>query len=352
MLGWVLGLLLAAAPAAAQPAPCTVSDPASLRACMGSLAAGSRVVFTRDVSCRSATECCPGGAAPMRVAGHANVTIDGQGHTLRRTAGQKTCQALVVRNAPELAIANLTFDEDKSAAPCELAEKSCPATLDIANTKGLTLDRVRVLSGKGYVVRIWNSADIAIRRAEIADAGIIALYAGHFQYGATTNLLIEDSRFLRARTNGVALQGVDGAVLRGNLFQNNHWHGLWPVPNVPGGITPGGQLLLAAGSRMTVQGNTIAGGNCANCTPSKLVTAIEVGEGPHGPGAHSLTITQNRICHDGPGMAIYHNPGAPAGPATVTANRFSGYTGVDNLRGPVARSANAIVHGDSCGLPP
>lgn len=352
MLAWLAAVLLLAAPAAAQPAACQVSDPASLRACMAGLAPGARVVFTRDVTCRSTAECCPGGVAPLRIAGPANVAIDGQGHTLRRTAGQKACQALVVRNAPGLTIARLTFDEDRAAPPCELADKPCAATLDIGNTKGLVLDRIRVLFGKGYVVRVWDAADITLRRSEIADAGIIGFYAGHFKYGPTTNLAIEDSRFLRARTNGVALQGVDGAVLRGNLFHNNHWHGLWPVPNIPGGITPGGQLLLAAGSDMRVEANTIAGGNCANCTPSKLVTAIEVGEGPNAPGARGVTIAGNRICHDGPGMAIYHNPGAPSGPASVTANRFSGYTGVDNLRGPVARASNTIAHGDSCGLPP
>jgi hypothetical protein len=350
VFAWLAALLLLAAPAAAQPDACRAADPASLRGCMAALAPGGRVVFTRDITCRSAAECCPGGAAPMRIVGHGGVAIDGQGHSLRRIAGQKACAAVVVRNAPDLTIANLTFDEDKAAAPCELGEKPCAHTLDIGNTRGLVLDRIRVLSGKGYVVRVWNAADVTMRRAEILDAGMIGFYAGHSRFGATTNLTIENSRFVRARTNGVALQGVDGAVLRGNLFHNNHWHGLWPVPGVPGGITPGGQLLLAAGSRMVAEGNTIAGGNCGNCTPSKLVTAIEVGEGAHAPGVRDLTIAGNRICHDGPGMAIYHNPGAPAGPASVTANRFSGYTGVDNLRGPVARAANVIAHGDTCGL--
>jgi len=287
----------------------------------------------------------------MRLIGHGGITVDGQGHTLRRTAGQKACQALVVRNAPDLVIANLTFDEDKAAAPCELGERRCAHTLDIGNTKGLLLDRIRVLSGKGYVVRIWHAADVTVRRAEILDAGIIAFYAGHFQYGPTTNLTIEDSRFVRARTNGVALQGVDGAVVRGNLFHNNHWHGLWPVENIPGGITPGGQLLFAAGSGMVAEGNTFSGNNCDNCWPSRLVTAIEVGEGAHAPGVRDLAIARNRVCHTAPGMAIYHNPGAPPVSAVVTANRFSGYTGVDNLRGPVARSGNAIAHGDTCDVP-
>ena len=41
----------------------------------------------------------------------------------------------------------------------------------------------------------------------------------------------------------IALVGLSG----------QHWHGLWPVANVPGGITPGGQLLLGQGTRMTVE---------------------------------------------------------------------------------------------------
>jgi len=359
-IGW-LGVLLGALPGALVGTPanaqapavpasstCAVADLTTLRECLRTAMPGGRIVFTRDVVCRTAQECCPGGAAPIRIAGLAGVTLDGQGHALRREAGQKSCQAVVVRHATDITIANLTFDEDNAAAPCELAEKSCPSTLDLGASQGLTLDRVRVLSGKGYVVKLWTVTDFTMRRSEIADAGIIAFYAGHYKYGASARLTIDDSRFLRARANGMALQGVDDVVLRGNRFQGNHWHGLWPVPNVPGGITPGGQLLLAQGSRMSVEGNVFVGSDCGNCKPSKLVTAIEVGEGPDSPGVKELSITANRVCHDGPGMAIYHNPGAPGGEAKVTGNRFSGFTGVDNIRGPVTRAANIIAHGDTC----
>ena len=334
--------------AAAQGAACIVSDAASLRACMRDAAAGGRISFASDVVCRSAGECCPGGMAPMRIMGIAGLTIDGNGHTLRREAGQKSCAAMVVRNSPNLTVANLTFDEDAKAAPCELKDKPCASTFDIGNTKGVLMDRVRVLSGKGYVIKLWTVDDFTFRRSEVADAGIIGFYAGHFRYGASHRLVLEDSSFLRARANGVALQGVDDAVVRRNRFEGNHWHGLWPVPNVPGGITPGGQLLLGQGTRMTVEGNTFVGENCGNCTPSKLVTALEIGEGADSPGVKELRITGNRICHSSPGMAMYHNPGSPPGEALVSGNRISGFTGVDNLRGPVTRGGNAIAHGDVC----
>ena len=334
--------------AAAQGAACTVSDGASLRACLAAATAGGRIDFARDVVCRSAGECCPGGLALMRVMNVADLTIDGKGHTLRREAAQKSCAVLVVRNAPNLTVANLTFDEDSRAAPCELKDKPCASTFDIGNTKGVLMDRVRVLSGKGYVIKLWTVDDFTFRRSEVADAGIIGFYAGHFRYGASHRLVLEDSRFVRARANGVALQGVDDAVVRRNRFEGNHWHGLWPVPNVPGGITPGGQLLLGQGTRMTVEGNVFTGANCGNCNPSKLVTALEIGEGPDSPGVKDLRITGNRICNNAPGMAMYHNPGSPGGEATVSGNRISGFTGVDNLRGPVARSGNAIAQGETC----
>ncbi len=345
-----LALLAWAAPgkATAQPATCQAGSLAALRACIAQAQPGARIALTQDIACRGTQECCPGGAAPLRLTGTPPLTLDGQGHSFRRTAGQRACQAVVVRNAPGLTIANLTFDEDRAAPPCELADKQCPATLDIGNTRGLTLDGVRVLWGKGYVVRIWTGADIVIRRSEIADAGIIALYAGHFKYGRSTNILVENSRILRARTNGLAFQGVDGAVVRTTRFEGNHWHGLWPVPNVAGGITPGGQLLFAQGTGMRAEGNTFVGANCANCKPSQLVTAFEIGEGNHSPGVADLAITGNRICHANPGWAIYLNPGAPLGPATIANNRVSGYTGIDNMRGQVARSGNSIAHGDTC----
>lgn len=338
-----------AAPTSAQPAPaCEANTLPTLRACIAGAQPGARIALTQDITCRGVQECCPGGAAPLRLTGTQSLTLDGQGHTFRRTAGQRACQAVVIRNAPALTIANLTFDEDRAAPPCELADKPCPFTLDIGNTRGLTLDRVRVLWGKGYVVRIWGGADIVVRHSEIADAGIIGLYAGHFKYGPTTNILIENSRFLRARTNGVALQGADGAVVRNTRFEGNHWHGVWPVPHIPGGITNGGQLLFAQGTGMRAENNTFASTDCTNCTPNPLVTAIEIGEGKDSPGVSNLAITGNRICNTRPGWAIYHNPGSSPGTATVANNRLSGYTGVDNLRGPVSRSGNTIAHGDTC----
>lgn len=345
----MLVALVLGAPASAQGAGCSVSDVASLRACMAGAGAGARISFARDVVCRSEGECCPGGMALFRIMGLGDVSIEGNGHTLRREAGQKKCAAMVVRNSPKLAVSNLVFDEDSRAAPCELKDKPCASTFDIGNTKGVLMDRVRVLFGKGYVIKLWTVEDFTFRRSEVADAGIIGFYAGHFKYGASRRVVIEDSRFLRARTNGVALQGVEDAVVRGSRFEGNHWHGLWPVPHIPGGITPGGQLLLAQGARMVAEGNTIVGANCGNCTPSKLVTALEIGEGPDSPGVADLRIVGNRICNVGPGMAMYHNPGAPGGAAVVSGNRISGFTGVDNLRGPVTRGGNAIRHGDSCG---
>lgn len=340
-------LLGRAGPTAAQAA-CQAGDVAALRECIRVAPQAGPIRLTRDIACSFVAECCPGGAATLRIAGVRGLEIDGQGHALRRTAGQKACAALVVRDAPGLSIARLTFDEDSAAPPCELADKGCPSTLDIASTTKLTLDGVRVLWGKGYVVKLWNASDIAIRGTEIADAGIIGLYAGHYRYGATSRLVIENSRFLRARANGVALQGVDDAIIRASRFEGNHWHGLWPVPNVPGGITTGGQLLLAQGTGMRVEGNIFQGAACGNCRPSPVVTAIEVGEGPEGPGVAGLSITGNRICNVEPGMAIYHNPGAPARTASVAGNRVSGYTGIDNLRGAVARSGNILAHEDRC----
>ena len=344
----LLALIALTAAVSAQPAACVVSDLASLRACIGGAAPGARISFARDVACRSAGECCPGGLALLRIMGVAGVSIDGNGHTLRREAAQKQCAALVVRNSPNLTMTNLTFDEDARAAPCELADKPCASTFDIGNTKGVLMDRVRVLFGKGYVIRLWTVEDFTFRRSEVADAGIIGFYAGHFKYGASHRVVLEDSRFLRARANGVALQGVDDAVVLRNRFAGNHWHGLWPVPNIPGGITPGGQLLLGQGTRMTVQDNSFAGNNCGNCNPSKLVTGLEVGEDAQSPGVKDLRITGNRICNTSPGMSIYHNPGANLEGAVVSGNRVSGFTGVDNLRGPVTRAGNVIAQGETC----
>ena len=232
----------------------------------------------------------------------------------------------------------MTFDEDQTTAPCELADKPCASTVDFASSQDLTLERVKIAWGKGYVVRIWNVQGFALRQSEITDAGIIGLYAGHYRYGASARITIEGTTIARARANGAAFQGADDVELRNNRFIGNHWHGLWPV--AAGGITPGGQLLIGQGSRIAVTSNRFEGGDCRDCRPSRFVPALELGEDGKAPGVHGLTISGNLMCHAGGGLAIDQNPETTVTGAAILGNRLSGFTRPDGIAGTVRREGN------------
>ncbi len=341
----VLAVMLAVAtakPSTGAFAVCQISDITSLHDCFRQASVYERFEFTQDVSCADERSCCPAGARGlMTLVGLSGRSIDGHGHVLKRMAGQKTCPALFIQQASDIAVQKLTFDEDAATPPCELAEHDCPSTLDIATAHDVSLDGIAVRSGKGYVVRIWAVRGLTMRRSEIRDAGIIGLYVGHYLYGASGNITIEDSRFLRSRANGVAIQGGDDVVLKDNLFVDNHWHGLWPVPNIPGGITPGGQLLIAQGSRIMVAGNVFRGVDCGNCRPARHIVAVEVGEDAAAPGVHGFTLSENVFCYATAGLAIAQNPGTRVSSASVERNRIAGFEVLDNLLGGVHRADNA-----------
>ena len=329
--------LLAAPPARADT--CAISDIATLTACFVAPGAHERFVFTADVVCSRQTDCCPGERpALMLMNGVHGRVIDGQGHRLKRQAGQKACAALLVRNGQDITVRALTFDEDQTAAPCELSDKPCASTVDFASSKDLTLERVKIAWGKGYVVRIWNVQGFTLRQSEISDAGIIGFYAGHYRYGASARITIEGSTIARARANGAAFQGADDVVLKDNLFVGNHWHGLWPVPG--GGITTGGQLLIGQGSRFAITGNRFDGNDCRDCRPSRFVTAIEVGEDAKAPGVHGLTISGNLMCYAGDGAAVRQNPGTKVDGMELLGNRLKGFSRADESVGPVRRERN------------
>lgn len=360
--GWAMLLLalvlpaltLPAAPTRAAERTCMIGDLAALGRCFGHAPAYSRFVFTADLRCTTAATCCPGGRSPMRLQNLSGRVIEGGGHVFRREAGQRACPALVLRHVERVALRDLVFDEDGRAPPCELAAKHCAATLDISLARAVTLEDVRVFGGKGYAVRVWNSADFTFDRSAVIGAGIIGLYVGHYRFGPTRGVRITDSVFADNRTNGIALQGVlpdqrgaDGrswpVLVQGNVLVDNHWHGLWPIP---GGVTTGGQLLVADGSDIVVRDNIFSGHPCGNCFRSRHVAAVEIAEPGGAPGVAGLAIRDNvALGIDETAAAFHVNVGARVSGLEISGNRVEGFPYVDDSRGLARGTGNRATAG-------
>lgn len=326
---------------------CPIHDLASLAACFDKAGSVDIFRFTADITCGTATACCPAGARGlMRLQGVRGKIIDGGGHRLRRSAGQALCPAIQVQAAQDVLIDGLTLDEDAATPPCSLAQKDCAATIRIQSARNVRIDSTRIYAGKAYVVFVWETDGFALARSTVADAGIIGVYVGHFQHGESRNVVIADSIIARARTNGLALQGAvsdDPArpvVVLGNSFTGNHWHGLWPTAK--GGVTSGGQVLVADGRNIRVAGNLIADGRCGNCVPAQTVVAIELAdEGPPPAGVNGLAIAYN-ILLNGAGTAIRQNPQGVVERLVLEGNIARGFDRLDDGTKAPRRASNRM----------
>lgn len=331
-LAWLL--LTTPARASSEPASaakCTITNDETLHACASRVEAYHALVFAADIT-SSAAACGPGGAAVIAVRDGADLTIDGKGHTWRRQS-PLTCSAIAVTGTRGFVVRNLAIVENPQTPPCELNQKRCPSTVDIRGSANVALDCVRIYNGKGYVVRVWHSNGFTFSRDVIANAGEIGLYVGHWKYGASRDIVISGSVFAHARTNAVAVEGAEDVTIQDNVFNDNHWHGLWPVSGVAGGITSGGQLLLADATQAVIAHNIFANGACTNCVPrNQAVSTIELGGDAGDPGVHGLAIADNTVLN-ATGAAFYQNPGTLVSNVQVTGNRLRGTMALDNIRG-------------------
>jgi hypothetical protein len=267
---------------------CTASDLSSLKTCLQHIESYDRISITANISC-SGTACCGPNDTMLEIFGQQNKTIEGNGRTITRTENQRLCMALKLSQSSNLVVRNLTFDEDANDLPCEVAD-GCKETLYLNNAHHTTIDNVRFLNGKSYVVYLWATDHFKFINSRIENAGIIGLFAGYMGYvpsrpeldAPSHHLTITGSTFIGARTNAIALEGVRGTVaipnlVKDNVIRSNHHTGLWGPPVCNFGICPGGQVYLADVDHLSFQNNTVADGYCENCW-NQVVHAIEIGK--------------------------------------------------------------------------
>jgi hypothetical protein len=312
-------------PSAAAPSgTCSITDNTSLRNCADHAATYATLAFTADVSSPATPASCgPNGTDAIIIRGLTGTVIDGQGHTWNRAA-PLACSAILLQQAHDITIRNLSIVDNPGVPPCELSQKKCPYTINVDTDSNVTLDGVKVYDGKGYVVRVWHTNGFTFTNGVIANAGQIGIFVGQWKFGASQNVSVTNSVIAHSRTNGIAIQGAEGVTITGDVFNNNHWHGLWPVANVKGGITTGGQLLLADATDAKVTGNLFANAACGNCVPKgQAVLTIELGEGPAEPGVKGLVIENNTVLNSF-GPAFHQNGGSNVANVQVAGNKLRG----------------------------
>ncbi len=323
---------------------CLAGNLSALRNCAAKARSYGTIALTADIACGTASACCPtNSGATVLLTAAANLTVEGNGHTLARHAAQTVCPALLVNAGSNVLVHALNVDEDGTAPPCELATNPCANTVSVQQSKNVRLSGTNVYFGKGYVVDVWGTDGFAMAFSTVSEAGMIGLYVGHWKYAPSKNVAITRSQFVRARTNGVAIQGASAGttpnLVMDNLFLKNHWHGLWPVAGIANGITSGGELLIDDAASIRVAGNAVGDGRCENCNPTgQPVPALELGEpSAAAPGGVSgLEITGNYF-FNGAGEAVYQNPGSTVGVASISGNIAVGYA-------PLAASQFAAAH--------
>ena len=329
---------------------CNISDLVSLHSCFSHVRDYDVFAFTGDLRCTSEGDCCPGGHAPMLFQSVSGKEIDGNGHSFRREAGQHACPAIVILKASHITMKDLVLDEDAKVPPCDFSERDCPNTIKTASSRDIRLDAIRVYAGKGYVVSVWATDGFTFTRSTISDAGIIGLSVGHYKFGPSRNITITDSVFARTRTNAIALQGAYSSdpahpvLVANNVLVDNHWHGVFPVPGVPGGVTTGGQLFVGDGENIRVTGNIIAGHPCDNCYRAHHVTGIEIVDMLPAPaGVHGLQIDHNLIIGTNESSsAMNQHPNPLVSDVAISDNRVIGYDLLDTGTANASHARNSV----------
>ena len=341
------------APAPGNPKTCNVLD-GDPNQCFANASQYDVLSFQSDVTCSSEAACCGAGGAPLIAlnnTGHKSIL--GNGHTLHRQAGQKSCSAIQMVGSKEMLVDGLSLDEDAAAPPCELSDRVCAETIRLQSDTDVKLNGVNIYYGKGYVVQVLATDGFSFSKSAISEAGIIGLYVG---YGPSTNVAITDSVIARTRTNGIALQGAystdpeDPILVTKNILTGNHWHGLWSTgPGYPPGtVTGGGQVLVADGQNVRVVNNIIADGYCENCYPGPSIVEMELNDGStNATGVLGLTVEYNYFYDNGPGSflqpSLHNDPLPPPVTFKIDNNHVVGQSVLTNL---AADSSNPIFAND------
>lgn len=306
---------------------CVVRSLSDLRSCVDSAQGIERINIQSNLSCTQST-CCPTGGALLRFSEVANLTIEGNGHKLIRSGGQRQCSLLDITESRNVVLNNWTLDDDATVAPC-VVEDRCPRMLHIRTSSDITLSEMHILNGKSYVIYVQEVDGFNFLNSSLTNSGVLGLYVGH-DSKASTNVRIQNSTFNDNQTNALALLGVSGSsvtdnIVSNNTFRRNHWRGQWAVAARYGtGFTGGGQMYIAKAAGLTVSDNLVEDGYCENCFVQRYmgsgVSGIELAI----PGQNSVknALITNNVVNNHDAWGIFVNQGSTLDGSVVISNNL------------------------------
>lgn len=167
---------------------CVAHDIATLKSCAQSFANYDSIRFSADITCTNDTECCGSGNTALirlhNLDGWSRPrTIDGGGHTLTRTAGQRSCSAISVSGtSSHITVSNLIIDENwydhrcDNPGPCP-GPNCCDASHDVGPCWP-EADPCNVVTVDIDAPNEFTTTDIELNNIEIRDAKDTAVRCG------------------------------------------------------------------------------------------------------------------------------------------------------------------------------
>ena len=329
-------------PSANPASGCEVRNLNDLSRCINSN--DSTVTVLNDLSC-SGGNCCPSSGALLNLQGKRNLTIDGNGHRLLRSSGQRSCSLVDMNASSNITLKNWHLDDDINVAGCQVSDR-CPRTLQIWQSNNVQLENMHISHGKSYAIYVHQTNGFVFRNSSLTNSGVLGLYVGHGDNAASRGVIIENSTFRDNQTSGLAFRGVTGSQLgenrvTNNLFIRNHRLGQWLVaPQHGTGFTGGGQVYIAQASYVDFDNNQILDGYCGNCFLQRVtrsgVSGLELGL----PGESSVShvrVRNNTISnHDAWGISHNRN-------SAITGNvRLENNTVVNSSNGDRTQGATKL----------
>lgn len=290
---------------------CTIYDINSLKACLSQGA--DYLDFQGDVTCSGADCCGVDGGGLINLNARSYVTINGNGHLIRRTENQYSCPALRVYGSNNISIVGLRIDEGEETPRC-LGKNpfTCVTTVEFTSSSSIYIEDFGVYNAKLNGILVEDVDGFNLNNSVVSNAGVLGVYVGSQQH-PSTNVWITNSVIAHSGANGLTLQGVHGDVsdgldnvIRGNVFNTNHIFGAFNEGVSPPNFNDGGQVYIAEASSVAFDYNLIADGHCFNCigfTPryspwtEGAVPAFEFGASPTRGGGpiDYVLINSNKI---------------------------------------------------------
>ena len=271
--------------------------------------------MTRDIRCTS-------GRCEIAISGRTDVALDGRGRTITRTVRTKDNPVLRIDSGSgNVVVRNLSFDD--LGDPSNACPVFCNRMVFVHGANDVVFDRVSVSNARSYALYVQRTDGFAFRNGSVTGAGVLGLYVGLGFGGESSGRIgIENSRFVRNATNGVAVHGVTDITIAGNHFERNHVYGRFGGGGR--GFSGGGQLYLAGAVGATVHGNRIVDGDCLNCSdPLGSVHGIELGE-LNARSLRDVEVFDNTLIGND-NCAIIKNPSSRLdGSTRIHGNRLSG----------------------------